>query len=164
MKYPTDQALNLRTTSKGTGGKVKTKLAMGSQRRTALATTGGNFAAARSRVRIIDFSRIPDRFNQLGRLGTGSLPCWLPRLWRKHIPTGRTGNSHVRQGRLDIHHMGRGVQGTASPPSLEQTMGGLDKTQAWLPVPRTTAWGGGSLLSHILRSGSPRDPKIPHKQ
>ena len=30
-----------------------------------------------------------------------------------------------------------GVLGTASPPSLEQTLGGLDNTEAWQRVPRT---------------------------
>ena len=30
-----------------------------------------------------------------------------------------------------------GVLGTASPPSLEQTLGGLDNTHAWQRVPRT---------------------------
>ena len=38
--------------------------------------------------------------------------------------------------------MGHGVLGTASPASLELTMGGLDHTQAWQRVPRTAAVGG----------------------
>ena len=38
--------------------------------------------------------------------------------------------------------MGHGVLGTASTPSLEQTMGGLHYTQAGQRVPRTTAGKG----------------------
>ena len=38
--------------------------------------------------------------------------------------------------------LGHGILGTASPPSLERTMGGLDHVQAWHQVPRTTAGGG----------------------
>ena len=56
------------------------------------------------------------------------------------------------------------VLGTASAPSLEQTMGGLDHTQAWQRLPRTTAWGAISLLGHSLGSGFPHDSKITHKR
>ena len=42
--------------------------------------------------------------------------------------------------------MGHGVLGTASSPSLEKTMGGLDHTQAPQRVPRTAA-GGGEVAS-----------------
>ena len=60
--------------------------------------------------------------------------------------------------------MGHGVLGTASFPSLEQTMGGLDDTKAWQRVPRTTAGGGGVLPGFRLGSGSPRDSNSPHKR
>ena len=40
--------------------------------------------------------------------------------------------------------MGPGVLGTASLPSLEQTMGGLNHTQQLQRVPRTAAGGKGS--------------------
>ena len=55
-----------------------------------------------------------------------------------------------------------GVLGTASPPSLEQTLGGLDNTQAWQRVPRTIFEGG---VSHphfrlIRRLGSKFHSKI----
>ena len=42
--------------------------------------------------------------------------------------------------------MGPGVLGTASLPSLEQTMGGLNHTKAWQRVPKTAAGGGRSPL------------------
>ena len=57
-----------------------------------------------------------------------------------------------------------GILGTASAPSLEQTMGVLELTQVWQRVPRTTAGGGASLFWHPLGSGSPHDSKIPHKR
>ena len=51
----------------------------------------------------------------------------------------RTGNSREGQVRLHIHHIGHGVLDTASPRSLEQTMGGVHHTKAWQRVSRTTA-------------------------
>ena len=59
--------------------------------------------------------------------------------------------------------MGDGVLGTASPPSLELTMVGLDHTQAWQPVPSTATGVGVSLLRPGLWSGSPHDSKIPRE-
>ena len=72
--------------------------------------------------------------------------------------------------------MSHGVLCTASPPSLEQTMGGLDHTQAWQRVPRTTAGGevssAGTYLgphlhmtpkSHTNGTNSPKTDDIPQK-
>ena len=40
---------------------------------------------------------------------------------------------------MDSCRMGHGVLGTASPLFLEQSMGGLDHTEAWQRVPMTAA-------------------------
>ena len=44
--------------------------------------------------------------------------------------------------------MGHGVLGTTSPPSLEQSMGGLELTQAWQPVSSTGAGAGFPSRAH----------------
>ena len=72
--------------------------------------------------------------------------------------------------------MGHVVLGTASPPSLEKTMGGLDHTQAWQRVPRTAAGGGSCVsgthlgqdsqmtpISHINGNKSPKIDENPQK-
>ena len=51
--------------------------------------------------------------------------------------------------------MGHGVPGTAGFPSLEQTMGGLDHTQARQRVPRTAAGGGFPDRAHTWVKLSP---------
>ena len=53
---------------------------------------------------------------------------------------------------MDIRCIGRGVLCTGSPPSLEQTMGGLDHTQARQRVPRTAAGGDCSPQVHTSLS------------
>ena len=112
----------------------------------------------------------------MGRLSTTEctyLPTYLQETY-PHKHRSRWGNRCRLRRRTDICPTSRGVLGTASPPSLEQTMGGLDYTQAWQRVPRTGAGGGVSVLrptvgqdlhmnprSHINGNNSPKVDEIP---